>query len=458
MSTMKNRFTNIILAATLTLGLGFTAQVNAEQRYYKPESGGYRLSIPAASQEIFHTTTGIRFVVGKNQLVSADIYSMPNFISVPLRQYSEDQKKDLTSFLQKTLDFSDFTFIPQAVTAKPALVDRKTGTTAVQQEKPQGSLKNRLETIRAAQTAADTTAKTETAQVKSGKDAKPVTASLQFGADADVSFALQAPKDSTLNRKFITGRAYQLLNDKILVVTVASPEAEKNIAQQGLQAVTSDLKIGKPHYPDTNVLTSNLLGMSLELPAGWHGYTLKADNIVFARSLSSVHEDNAMIRAFKTNEFSELANATSANLNEAEQAFVDKITKYTPNVSVVKHEPVVIDGLNGSIIQFTDSDDLKKVFVVNTYLFVPEGIGYQLRFNTDDTINYDLKMQAFTEAVKSFKRLQVKGKVQQPTAKLPQSSRIQTTREQKQAAQTATANQSSKAKTVNKVVKPSKTK
>ena len=456
MSTMKNRFTNIFLAAALTLGLGFSGQVTAEQRYYKPESGGYRLSIPAASQEIFHTTTGIRFVVGKNQLVSADIYSMPNFISVPVNRYSTDQKKDLTSFLQKTLDFPDFVFIPQTVAAKPTVVPAQKGTTTTAQLKPEGSLKSRLEALRASQTTSPKT--TTDAQAKTGNEAKPETASLLFGADADVSFVLQAPKDSTLNRKYVTGRAYQLLNDKILVITVASPEAEKNIAQQGLQAITSDLKLGKPHYPDANILTSNLLGMSLELPAGWHGYTLKADNIVFARSLSSVHEDNAMIRAFKTNEFSELATATSADLENAEKAFVDKITKYTPNVSVVKHEPVVIDGLNGSIIQFTDSDDLKKVFVVNTYLFAPEGIGYQLRFNTDDTINYDLKMQAFTESVKSFKRLQVKGKVQQPTAKLPQSSRVQAIRDQKRAAQTATTNQTNNTKTVKKVVKPSTTK
>lgn len=395
---MKKSFTSLILAATVILSMGSYTQVSAEQRYFKPESGGYRLVIPAAAEEIYHTTTGIRFVVGKKQLVSADIYSMPNFISVPMGQYSDDQKKDLGAFIQKTLDFSDLKYLPQTISAVNPV------NSAAQNKKgssKSGSLKERLQAIRDAQDAKDKVveaAKTDQAA------AKAATSDLRI-TGGDVSFALEAPKDSNLNRKYLTGKAYQLLNDKLLVVTVASPEAEQKIAQAGLEAVTADLKLNKPKYPDDNILTSNFLGMALELPAGWHAYTLKADNIIFARSLSSVHDDNAMIRAFKTNEFDELAKADTNSLNDAENNFVDKITKYTPNISIVKHEPVVIDGLNGSIVQFTDSDDLKKVFVVNTYLFTKDGIGYQIRFNTDDTINYDLKMQAYTSAVKSFRRL-----------------------------------------------------
>ena len=450
---MRKRFTSLLLATAVILGAAYSAQAFAEQRYFKPESGGYRLSIPAGAQEIYHTTTGIRFVVGKNQLVSADIYSMPNFISVPVEKYSQEQKKDLAAFIQKTLDFSDFKFLPQSVKPTP-LIKNSTGSGAQVQVNPQGSLKSRLEALRSVDKPTTTTA-----PAKTDKDTKPTTADIQIGNNADLSFAMQAPQESTLHRKYLAGRGYQLLNDKMLIITVASPEAEKNIAQAGLAAVTNDLKPTKPRYPEYNIITSGLLGMEIELPAGWHGYTLKADNIIFARSLSSVHEDNAMVRSFKTNEFADFAQADANSLKDAENNFVDKITKYTPNISIVKHEPVIIDGLNGSIIQFTDSDDLKKVFVVNTYLFTKDGIGYQIRFNTDDTINYDLKMQAFTGAIKSFRRINTiatNTKIQSQAKQKP-VNRLQELQKARRMSQQATnANQTSAAQVVNKERQQSK--
>ena len=130
-----------------------------------------------------------------------------------------------------------------------------------------------------------------------------------------------------------------------------------------------------------------------------------SENVIMAKSLSTVHNDDALIRAFKTNQYADLANADAKSLPAIEKAFVDKITQYTTNVTVIKHKPVTVDGLNGSIIESTDNIDLKKVFVVNAYLFDKKGMGYQMRFNTDDTINYDLKLKAFENAILSFKLL-----------------------------------------------------
>lgn len=62
--------------------------------------------------------------------------------------------------------------------------------------------------------------------------------------------------------------------------------------------------------------------------------------------------------------------------------------------------------LNGSMSECTDSGDLKKVFVVNTYLMNARGNGYMIRYQTDDTINYDLKLKAFKQSVESFSLLQ----------------------------------------------------
>ena len=46
------------------------------------------------------------------------------------------------------------------------------------------------------------------------------------------------------------------------------------------------------------------------------------------------------------------------------------------------------------------------MFVVNTYLMNARGNGYMIRYQTDDTINYDLKLKAFKQSVESFSLLQ----------------------------------------------------
>ena len=389
---MRKNLLGIFLTIAVALSLGNQAQAAPSgNQYFRSEGGGYRLTLPPGSRELYHTSTGVRFVVGDSQLVSGDLYSLPNFLSVPLRQYSLQQQKELASFIKKAQDYSDFVFEAQPKSA--ALV------TIASKANKEGSLKSRLEALQkeAALKNAASDNKTKASATEANFMAKQ--------EDNSLEFALQAPTKSNLKRNYVLGRAYQVGNDKLFVLTITSPQGEKLSAKQGLVTLTKDLRLGKPMMQDTNTLTSELLGLTLNLPAGWHGYTLQADNVLWARSISSVHNDSAMIRAFHTKEFSNLAEASSADLPKAEADFLQKITKFTPNISIVRHEPLVLDGLNGSLIHSTDSDDLKKVFVLTAYLFSPEGVGYQIRFSTDDTINYAIKLQSFTTSLKSFKRV-----------------------------------------------------
>lgn len=73
----------------------------APQRY-TPKSGGFTMTIPPGSTELYHTTTGVRFKVGEDFLISADLYTLPSFISVPMKQYSGEQKRELSKFLKKS--------------------------------------------------------------------------------------------------------------------------------------------------------------------------------------------------------------------------------------------------------------------------------------------------------------------------------------------------------------------
>ena len=166
--------------------------------------------------------------------------------------------------------------------------------------------------------------------------------------------------------------------------------------------MTSDLKLSKVRYTDVNLLTVPKERYHIEIPSGWRVYTVRADNVLFARSLSSVHTDNMMIREISDDSFRNLGSADASNLAQAENEFIEKITQYTPNVTILRHEPVTVGDLRGSLSESTDNEDLKKAFIFNAYLLNPAGKGYMIHFQTDDTINYDLKLKAFKQSVESF--------------------------------------------------------
>jgi len=354
-----------LTALTLFTVISFAFQVNAaEKAAFQPESGGYSLELPANRTEIYRTTKGIRYMVG-TQLVNADIYSLPNFLSVPMKNYSAQQIADFEKFISDIEDFPGFTLEKSAL-------DQETTT-----------LSKKL--------------------TESKKDLSKFTPKLVLNENY-YAFTLKPPANSTVARNFIIGKAYQLKNDKLFVIRVSAPLKDKLTAQQTLSNLTNNLKVSKPKYSEDNVIAAQQMNYEITLPSGWHAFTLLADNIIMAKSLSSVHHDEVMIRSFKTQEYSNFANANEQDLPAEAAAFVEKITKFTPNVSVTKQEPITINGINGVIIESTDNVNLKKIFVVNAYFFAKDGSAYQIMFNTDDTINYDLKISAFKNAVNSFKK------------------------------------------------------
>ena len=170
-----------------------------------------------------------------------------------------------------------------------------------------------------------------------------------------------------------------------------------------LESICASLPLSKVKYTDINLLTVPGMGYEMEIPSGWRMYTVRADNVLFGRTLSSVHTDSLMIREFSDHTFAELGNSTPQRLKEVENTFIQKVTRYTPNVTILHHEPITVGTLNGSLAESTDNDgDLKKLFIVNTYLMNAQGNGYQIRYQTDDTINYDLKLRAFRQSIESF--------------------------------------------------------
>lgn len=100
---VKKRIAALFTAAFTVLGLSIQhpAMAAAPQRY-TPKSGGFTMTIPPGSTELYHTTTGVRFKVGEDFLISADLYTLPSFISVPMKQYSGEQKRELSKFLKKS--------------------------------------------------------------------------------------------------------------------------------------------------------------------------------------------------------------------------------------------------------------------------------------------------------------------------------------------------------------------
>ena len=366
---MKKRIAALFTAAFTVLGLSIQhpAMAAAPQRY-TPKSGGFTMTIPPGSTELYHTTTGVRFKVGEDFLISADLYTLPSFISVPMKQYSGEQKRELSKFLKKIQDDQDNTIV--------GMDDKATGQTTDKA----ALLRDKLH----------------------GKKNNP-SAQLEKEMQAGCYDFRSVPKDPEKTRRpFIIGRAYQTQKNNLCVVTVRTTQANEEAGKEALKAITKDLDLKKIHYTDENILTDPNLGFQMEIPSGWRIYTLRADNVLFGRSLSSVHTDSMMIRRLSDDSFKELGSATKATINEAEKNFIEKITSYTPNITILHHEPIIVGDLRGSLSQSTDNEDLKKVFLLNAYLLNPQGEGYVIHFQTDDTINYDLKLSAFKRAVQSF--------------------------------------------------------
>lgn len=374
---MKKRIAALFTAAFTVLGLSIQhpAMAAAPQRY-TPKSGGFTMTIPPGSTELYHTTTGVRFKVGEDFLISADLYTLPSFISVPMKQYSGEQKRELSKFLKKIQDDQDNTIV--------GMDDKATGQTTDKA----ALLRDKLH----------------------GKKNNP-SAQLEKEMQAGCYDFRSVPKDPEKTRRpFIIGRAYQTQKNNLCVVTVRTTQANEEAGKEALKAITKDLDLKKIHYTDDNILTDPNLGFQMEIPSGWRIYTLRADNVLFGRSLSSVHTDSMMIRRLSDDSFKELGSATKATINEAEKNFIEKITSYTPNITILHHEPIIVGDLRGSLSQSTDNEDLKKVFLLNAYLLNPQGEGYVIHFQTDDTINYDLKLSAFKRAVQSFTLLGQKKK------------------------------------------------
>lgn len=374
---MKKRIAALFTAAFTVLGLSIQhpAMAAAPQRY-TPKSGGFTMTIPPGSTELYYTTTGVRFKVGEDFLISADLYTLPSFISVPMKQYSGEQKRELSKFLKKIQDDQDNTIV--------GMDDKATGQTTDKA----ALLRDKLH----------------------GKKNNP-SAQLEKEMQAGCYDFRSVPKDPEKTRRpFIIGRAYQTQKNNLCVVTVRTTQANEEAGKEALKAITKDLDLKKIHYTDENILTDPNLGFQMEIPSGWRIYTLRADNVLFGRSLSSVHTDSMMIRRLSDDSFKELGSATKATINEAEKNFIEKITSYTPNITILHHEPIIVGDLRGSLSQSTDNEDLKKVFLLNAYLLNPQGEGYVIHFQTDDTINYDLKLSAFKRAVQSFTLLGQKKK------------------------------------------------
>jgi hypothetical protein len=346
----------------------------AKANTFQPKSGGYTITIPPGSEEIYHTSTGIRFKVGQDFMVSADLYALPSFISVPMKQYSSEQKKELDKFLAKIQDDQDGT-IEQIGAGEAA----------------GGSALDRLR-----QRAEGKSTQTAPADKETSRKPKRVI------NDKSYEFRAKPNDPAKTNRPYIIGKAYQPQKNSLLVVTVRTTDENADAAGQALKAMTQNMKLGRVRYPDINLLTVPKEHYSIEIPSGWRVFTVRADNVIFARSLSSVHTDNLMIREFSDDSFRELGNASKDTIAQAETNFINKITQYTPNITILKHEPITVGDLRGSLFESTDNEDLKKAFILNAYLLNPQGKGYMLHFQTDDTINYDLKLRAFRQAVESF--------------------------------------------------------
>ncbi|MEG1726305.1 MAG: hypothetical protein RR089_01835 [Acidaminococcaceae bacterium] len=317
-----------------------TANVFAAPATYKSPAGGYELTLPTERINVFSTPTELRFY-HKNFLVSLDVLNLPASLKADNpSKLSGEELLTLEQLLLTTQDYPGY-----KVT------------------------KSQLNTV-----------------------------------DDEGSYRLTLQNNNKLitNRDFVLAENIFSATGKLLTLRINCNLKDAAGAEQLLQTLSSNLKVSAPKEVKNNTLINNYCGYTIDLPLAWHTQTLNADNICFSVPLNDKTNTNGIIRTFATTDYATFSRAKNQELNKEETKFVERMSKFAENTTITKHKPVIISGLNGVLIEKTIKKDATTCKVIDCYLFT-KSKGYQIKFTTNDSVNYPVQLKNFTTAINSFK-------------------------------------------------------
>lgn len=434
-----------------------SAEEKSNQRVFQTTNELITINAKSTMDEVFHTGNSIRYRDG-NKLVFVEIFELPTSLAISTADYHATHVGDLETFVTLIQDSPAFSLgkPPAKKSFKTMLEEKqkaegktvaKVEASAPKDAKKNGpafsaqdfkqDIKDVRTKIKEKEAIVDAAIKNPPKTVDDEGNpivkAKPVTkvkkeepeiekfvpVKVEKLPREDVDALLKAGgfvhEDDYFNysmkfmgegepRNFVVGGLKRLGRDKALVINIAGPENEVPAMVNLLKETKENVQIGELGPLDISRLHVIKGGFSLDIPRGWHAQTLKGESLIMLRSLSRVVSDEAVVRAFKTTEFPAMVIANKDTLPTTEQMFIKAITQYTPHLNALRHEPVIVNGLNGTIMEMSNSVELKRVFNLTSYLFSKRNdLCYHLQFNTDDTINYPKKLEMFKAIVKTFK-------------------------------------------------------
>ena len=110
------------------------------------------------------------------------------------------------------------------------------------------------------------------------------------------------------------------------------------------------------------------------------------------------------IRTFTTSEYALYAKAAEPELSKLENQFIERMTKYATNQTIISHKPININGLNGILVEKTVNKQDEVINQLECYLFTASK-GYQINFSSRDKKQYDASKKDFLDSISSFKTL-----------------------------------------------------
>lgn len=211
--------------------------------------------------------------------------------------------------------------------------------------------------------------------------------------------------DNLNNEKLLADTIF-LNNKKIFVISAFAPNTENERASQLLATILNSIKINDSKEYKTNYFKNFSEGYSIDLPINWYSKANSSQNIIQLQRANTIDNKQltGSIRTFSTSEYAQFAKAAEPDLSKMENHFIERMTKYASNQTVINHKPININGLNGILVEKTINKQDEVINLIECYLFTANK-GYQINFSVKDKMQYDLSKNDFINSILSFKTL-----------------------------------------------------
>ncbi len=190
-------------------------------------------------------------------------------------------------------------------------------------------------------------------------------------------------------------------NKNVFVISAFAPNAENEKAAELLASILKSVKINEAKDIRNNYFTNIAAGYALNLPNGWHNKSGNTYNIIQLQKADN--QVTGSIRTFTTNEYTQYAKASEPELSKLENQFMERMTKYSTNQTIITHKPININGLNGILIEKSINNQDEISNMLECYLFTSDK-GYQINFSSKDKKQYDVSKKEFLDSISSFKK------------------------------------------------------